>query len=403
MSSHPRICWIFNGPALDTGISGSNVRVREVAKRWEDRGWCSHMFVTTPGGLEVQRRLGFQAPYVLLRASLFGKRQRHSLGMLYSYVLSTLHFLLVWRRVPPCDAVFSVSDYFCDVIPALWLKRRRPGSRWIACVYHRETESGRPGHPLVNRFSFELQQWSFRRIARWADEAWVLDSKSGDEVVADLTRKGMGKERIYRTWVGVDTALIGNIPPPEIRSDAVMIGLRPNKGLHDIVPVWTEVAKIRPGTTLRLIGRLTDRVEALLAEVKRAGLGGLISLACPPGGQDAFSTADLYREMKSARVFFAPSHEEGWGIAVCEAMACGLPVIAYDLPVYRTIYRDAYVPVRMFDCRDMAAQICRILNDPAMWADYQRRGRETAARYEWSRIAETDWERMRRLCGAVEI
>ena len=48
----------------------------------------------------------------------------------------------------------------------------------------------------------------------------------------------------------------------------------------------------------------------------------------------AISGKDALSVVKSVLVFVFPSHEEGWGIAICEAMACGLAVVAYDLPAY---------------------------------------------------------------------
>lgn len=46
----------------------------------------------------------------------------------------------------------------------------------------------------------------------------------------------------------------------------------------------------------------------------------------------------LYSLLKSSKVFVFPSHEEGWGIAVCEAMAAGLPIVAYDLAPFREFF-----------------------------------------------------------------
>jgi glycosyltransferase involved in cell wall biosynthesis len=33
-----------------------------------------------------------------------------------------------------------------------------------------------------------------------------------------------------------------------------------------------------------------------------------------------------------------PSLFEGWGIAVAEALACGIPVVAYDIPALREVF-----------------------------------------------------------------
>jgi glycosyltransferase involved in cell wall biosynthesis len=41
---------------------------------------------------------------------------------------------------------------------------------------------------------------------------------------------------------------------------------------------------------------------------------------------------DIYRYMKTAKVFVLPSKREGFGIVALEALACGTPVITTNLP-----------------------------------------------------------------------
>lgn len=87
---------------------------------------------------------------------------------------------------------------------------------------------------------------------------------------------------------------------------------------------------------------------------------------------------------------FAPSHEEGWGMAVCEAMAAGLPVVAYDLPVYRRIYGNAFRQIPSFDFDSFAESIVELLDDKATFGQYQSKGLETAKDFGWDVIAASD-------------
>ena len=46
------------------------------------------------------------------------------------------------------------------------------------------------------------------------------------------------------------------------------------------------------------------------------------------------SNKDVYKNLKLSKVFVSTSHEEGWGISICEALACGIPVVANNLKTF---------------------------------------------------------------------
>ena len=235
-----------------------------------------------------------------------------------------------------------------------------------------------------------MQEWSLRRIARHADEVWVNDTDAGDQVRAHLREIGMPDDRIRAMRNGIDLPIIDAVPAPGKKTvDVVMVGVRPNKGMHDIVPVWQEVQRLRPGTTLRLMGGMSGE-QSTLEEIRRCGLDRVIEMFRAPGG--FLEASAYYAKLKEARVLFAPSHEEGWGIVVCEAMACGLPAVAYDLPVYRRIYGDALCAVPCFEHAAFAARLVGVLNDAALHRQWVERGRRQAERYAWRAIVRADAE-----------
>jgi glycosyltransferase involved in cell wall biosynthesis len=386
--------WILNGCGLEAGsITGGPVRFHEIARRWQAGGDVAQRLMTTSGGAAMLRGMGCDLPVTLVRAALWARRERWRAQRLGSYALSACAGRRLARRLPPCDFIVTVSDYFCDIVPALALKRRQPRSRWIAWVHHRELPPARrPGNLLVNTLTWRMQEWSLRRIARRADAAWVYDTDAGDAVRTRLMAFGMSPARIRTMRCGIDLDGIRRAPEGAKQVDAAMVGVRPNKGLHDILPVWEELLKLRPGTTLRLMGGMSG-AEGLWAEIRRRKLDRLIAPLRADGG--FLPPAEYHAALKEARLLFAPSHEEGWGMAVCEAMAAGVPVVAYDLPVYRRIYGTAFAAVPCFDTRAFAETLAQVLNDAARHAALRAEGLAQAAAFGWESIAAADLAALR--------
>ena len=164
-----------------------------------------------------------------------------------------------------------------------------------------------------------------------------------------------------------------------------MIGARPNKGLFDIVPIWRRVCKLRPDTSLVVMGGMSGEGE-VAEEAQRLGLP--VKFFKPQGG--FLPTSQYHAKIKEARLLFAPSHEEGWGIAVCEAMAAGLPVIAYDLPAYQKIYPGAYARIPCFDKDKFASAIVDVLECASAYDDLRQKSAAAAEKYDWNQIAADD-------------
>jgi phosphatidylinositol alpha-mannosyltransferase len=97
----------------------------------------------------------------------------------------------------------------------------------------------------------------------------------------------------------------------------------------------------------------------------------------------------------------AATGQESFGIALVEAMAAGLPVVATDIPGYREVVTDGVdgllVPPR--DPEALAAGLVRVLTEPQLAERLGRAGRERARSYDWSIVV----DRLEELYGrAVE-
>jgi len=193
-------------------------------------------------------------------------------------------------------------------------------------------------------------------IARYANAAFVYKSDAGDAVARRLIRLGFPENHIFRVHNGYDGCEIAAIPPSQ-RVDACLLGgLRPGKGLHEIVPIWSRVCAVLPDVQLAVVGNISENYRSMLtAEIRNAGLNERIRLCGGIGHPDAIAL------LKSATVMIAPSLEEGWGIAVCEALACGIPVAAYDLPTYRSLFKAGIVFAPLGDRIALASNVVNLL------------------------------------------
>jgi glycosyltransferase involved in cell wall biosynthesis len=84
-----------------------------------------------------------------------------------------------------------------------------------------------------------------------------------------------------------------------------------------------------------------------------------------------------------------PSLKEGWGLAILEAMAAGLPVVATDIPVFREYLmpgRDALL-VPPGDPAALAAAMTELVADDARGRRLADAGRLVAARFTWDDAA----------------
>jgi glycosyltransferase involved in cell wall biosynthesis len=98
--------------------------------------------------------------------------------------------------------------------------------------------------------------------------------------------------------------------------------------------------------------------------------------------------AAIYRR---AALVLLTSDQEGFGLPLIEALACGAPVIASDLPVLREVGGDAVEFVAVGDVPAWISAALRLIreraNDPTRFSARRADGLSRAAKFSWSEYA----------------
>ena len=294
--------------------------------------------------------------------------------------------MLILRR-PNLDpnVVFAPSDFLWDVLPCVLVRLTSPRTRVFGLVWHLiPPPFRRPGTSLSsNLLSYVAQRVSLLILEAFADGILVPNRVVRDEMRHILGGRLSDQKICVAPGGGIEYGKLAGVPQQVKTYDACFLGrLHPAKGIFDLVQVWRRVVANREDARLAIIGGgPVSLVRRLEKDIERSRLKN-----------NVFLVGDVPHELvpgllKKSKILIQPSLEEGFSIAVCEALACGLPVIAYDLPIYREVYGDAVLCVPTGDLGALARETGRLIADKKRISVLARRGLKEARRHDWNCIA----------------
>lgn len=280
-----------------------DIRIHQILSRiFGDQGW--HSYFTTR---RLVRNLKKFSPNIIHLHNLHGYYLH--MGVLFSY-LSKSGAKVIWT-LHDCWPFTGHCSFFVEANCDRWTKQ------CFSC-------SQKKTYPYS--WFFDRSKTLFKRKQKLYDSVpdMVITTVSNWLANTTLASKLLSKHRVQVIHNGVDTEVFKPFPPvTEING----ISVCDKKIILGVANSWSD----RKGLLdfKKLAERLTDDYVIVLVGVRKEQLSDMPgNIICVERTDSTEALAQLY---SSALVYYNASVEETFGLTTIEAMACGTPVIAYDV------------------------------------------------------------------------
>lgn len=274
------------------------------------------------------------------------------------------------------DLLTSRADVFHAVTPMGGAAALMAGKRKLVVTIHDLI----PFHHNSYDYGWKYRYVRFctRLCIKHASAVIVPYRVTKEEIVRNLNGT---PSRVHVVNYGVDHLTYAPRPELARKSNRVLyVGeVSRSKGVDVLIRALAQVQQTVPDVEL-IIGGKTNRDQPDLEELARSLSIGNIAF------QGFIPETELANAYATAALMVFPSRY-GFGLSVLEAMACGTPVIAaaaLDAPEF---VENAGILVPPDDVSGLAEGIRRVLTEPELRADLERKGLERAHGFSWTNMA----------------
>jgi len=340
--------------AQDTMAGMRVIRFPYFFKRWEN-------LATHSGGI-LSRLRANRLNYLLVPFFLMGQ-------------FLTLFRLLRKERFDLIHAHWIIPQGLSVIMVRTLLRNKTP----VICTSH-----GGDLFALRGR----LFHWLKQQVINSCDLLTVV-SNAMRNTVLDM---GVAPEKVKVISMGVDLAHFYTLDPAIDRSnnELLFVGrLVEKKGLDVLLKAMPQVIKVYPDAYLTIAG--AGPMEGQLKNIVREkNLTGKVAFL---GMRPQSELPLLYRRAAIAVFPFVVAEsgdQEGLGLVVIEAMGCGCPVIASDLPAIHDsiIHEKNGLMVSAGSPESLALAITKLLSDAELRLQLSSRARNSVVdKFDWQQIA----------------
>ncbi len=151
--------------------------------------------------------------------------------------------------------------------------------------------------------------------------------------------------------------------------------LQARKNVSALIRAFEQLASALPDAQLVLAGGISANSETIVRDAEQSPVAARICLT------GRVADEDLPALYAGAQVFALPSKQEGFGLTMIEAMACGTPVVANNASCLPEVAGDAALLADADDAAVFAGALRRVLEDDSLRQTLVARGFHRAAQF----------------------
>ncbi len=274
------------------------------------------------------------------------------------------------RRTPPPEPGWIwVDSLFLDRVPE-WARGRSVGllTHYLPSLVER------------GALHSESELQPFERDALQAAHALVVPSPYLRDVVRTVSPQAAP---IAVVVPGVsDLAQPSDAPPSGPFVAVIVANVTPGKGILELLQALGTTSSTA-SWTLRIVGGLEfDPDYAARCQEAAAALPGVVEF------MGAMSHPACLRVLRSCHLLVSSSSMESYGMALADARACGVPILARRGGNVDNLVDPSRGGVCCSDVRELAARLVELVEVPQRWAELLQQARRPIERNTWDGAAE---------------
>jgi glycosyltransferase involved in cell wall biosynthesis len=364
------------------GLSGGEGCMLENARYFSQHSY-KNVILTTNNGQQAYTRLGYQESE-FFRYKIINSAWTERFHPILSYLLRVpLTFFLVHKiKLSDDDVLVCHNEFFPNSLPFTFLALKNKNTK-IFYWFHMLAPDiwyGYKGHftrkihpPSMSIIHYKLNQVLYRTLT--LNRGIIL---TVNQYYFEYLKSKYPKNKIYvvKKYSGI------KIPPaPQVSTkkyDAIWVGrFHSQKGLHLLPQILQAITSKIPNFRLAIVGDGDQQIrQNLQKSITSLQLQNSIEFLGFLKGKEKY---DIYY---SSKIFLMTSYYESFGQVILEAMKCGLPVVAFDLPVY-SMFNRGIIKVELEDTRQFADAAIRLLQDQQLLTKTIAAAQNLSSEFDW--------------------